>query len=339
MKPTQPDWEALSYEASVLFSPSAPVDEKDLFAGRRSEIKKLIETVTERGKHAILYGERGVGKTSLANVIRYLFPSIVKDIHVIKEQVDPLDTFSSLWRKVFKDINVDVRLNGNDVTVQIADFYESEITPDDVRRELERSFIASQLTIIVIDEFDKAKDPTLGAYTAHLIKILSDYSVNVTVVVVGVADDISELIKQHESIPRSIEQMLMPRMSNDEMREILEKRVSRMGISIHPDARWKIISLSRGLPSYVHLLGMYSVQEAAHNKTKNIVETHVDAAIKRAIERSQESIQREYAAAVHTNRSDTLFREVIVACALAKTDELGMFSPNKGLYLESLTKM
>jgi hypothetical protein len=142
---TAEDWNVLSYEASQIFSPSAPVDEADLFAGRQTQLRKLIETVLEKGKHAILYGERGVGKTSLAKVFRLLFPAIVKKVILLREQADRDDTFTSIWRKVFKDIEVQIRENGIETKIALADFYEKEITPDDVRRELERSFSLNEI--------------------------------------------------------------------------------------------------------------------------------------------------------------------------------------------------
>jgi hypothetical protein len=88
------------------------------------------------------------------------------------------------------------------------------------------------------------------------------------------------------------------------------------------------VVLSRGLPSYVHLLGLYAAQDAIRARRLTITEANVDAAISRALEKSQESIQGEYAAATHTNRTDTLFKEVLLACALAKTDDRGLFTPN-----------
>jgi len=66
---------------------------------------------------------------------------------------------------------------------------------------------------------------------------------------------------------------------------------------------------------------------AIENRKLVITELHVDAAMKRALEKSQESVRSDYAAGVHTNRSDTLFREVLLACALAKTDDRGFFTP------------
>jgi hypothetical protein len=60
-----------------------------------------------------------------------------------------------------------------------------------------------------------------------------------------------------------------------------------------------------------------------------ITESDVDAAMKRVLERSQESIKEEYSKAIHSNRSDNLYKEVLLACALADTDPegRGTFAP------------
>jgi hypothetical protein len=51
---TSEEWLALEIEISVLFD-GAPIDEEDLFAGRSAEVRKIIETVVSRSKHAVLY--------------------------------------------------------------------------------------------------------------------------------------------------------------------------------------------------------------------------------------------------------------------------------------------
>ena len=52
-----------------VFTPSAPIDSMALFRGRSTQIQMLVEAVSQIGQHAIVYGERGVGKTSMANVL------------------------------------------------------------------------------------------------------------------------------------------------------------------------------------------------------------------------------------------------------------------------------
>lgn len=329
---TDDDWNSLRFEAGQLFTPSSPVSEHDLFAGRGVQITTLIEATEERGKHAILYGEAGTGKTSLAKVYSELFPSTLRYLKLFRVQVDPTDDFSSIWRKVFKDIYIRVlRQNESSDTSEtsaLANFYEGKkIFPDDVRRELDAAFTSSQIPIIVIDEFDKIEDPEAHNLMANTLKSLSDYGVNSTIVLVGVAENIASLIGEHPSVMRCIEQVHMPRMNTSERKEILDKRIPKLGMKLHQDAVWKIVELSRGLPSYVHLLGLYSTQSAIDRKSLIITDSDVNNAISRVLTRLQESLSEKYHTATHSNRGDNLYQEVLLACALAESDDRGSFTP------------
>ena len=64
----QESWDALRAEMFDAFTPGAPIDEVALFAGRQEHIQRLRDTVVSKGRHAILFGERGTGKTSIVNV-------------------------------------------------------------------------------------------------------------------------------------------------------------------------------------------------------------------------------------------------------------------------------
>ena len=326
-KMSEEDWLALSFEASQLFSPSTPLSESDLFAGRSSQIEKMFEATSERGKHVILFGERGVGKTSLAKLFSNFFPKTLRHIIAVREQCDPTDNFSSIWRKVFKDIYVRMEEDGSQVTRPISDTLNDILTPDDVRRQLDGLFTPNQVPIVVIDEFDKVEDREASALMANTIKSLSDYGVNVTIILVGVADSIVELVGEHASVQRCIEQILMPRMEMPERKQVLAKIVPKLGMKIQADADWKIADLSRGLPSYIHSLGLYAVQSAIQRRSIQVLNSDVDAAISRVLERSQETVRQVYATAIHSNRADSLYKEVLLACALAETNERGLFTP------------
>jgi len=340
-KITTEDWRAKEFEAAELFSPAAPIDEKDLFAGRSEQIDKMLEAAWEKGKHAVLFGERGVGKTSIGKVFSAMFPKTLRHVIAIREQVDPSDDFSSIWRKVFKDLRVRAVDADQSVSPEpLARDYPGVIQPDDIRREFQDIFGSNDIPIIIIDEFDKARessDKAIHELMANTIKHLSDYSVNATIILIGVADDVNDLIGEHPSITRCLEQIPMPRMNQAELREIIDKRIARLGMRMNKDAYWKIIELARGLPSYVHLLGLYSIQSALKRQSLMVLELDVDAAIKRALEKSQESTQSDYNAAIHSNRADNLYRQVLLACALAKPDERGQFSPTS--IIEPLTSI
>jgi Cdc6-like AAA superfamily ATPase len=247
----------------------------------------------------------------------------------VREQIDKTDTFSSIWKKVFKDILVEREREGDTTVVPLSQFYENStlLNPDDVRRELEFVFREVQIPIIVLDEYDNKSDEKINEQMADLIKSLSDFAVNVTIVVVGIADNLNDLVGEHRSLQRCIEQVPMPRMEPNDLRLVIDKRIARLGMKMHPDALWKIVNLSRGLPAYVHMLGLYSVQSAARRRSTTVTENDVSDAIKKSIEKSQESIQDSYELAVHSNKPGNLYRQVLLSCALATTDDRGSFSP------------
>src|SRR5271166_4176444 len=97
------DFDALVFQTGAVFTPGAPVNERELFAGRKEQVLKIIDAISQRGCHAILYGERGTGKTSLSNMIS-AFLARRQAFIVSRTNCDISDTYPSLWTKAFKDI-------------------------------------------------------------------------------------------------------------------------------------------------------------------------------------------------------------------------------------------
>lgn len=93
---------------SKAFRPYAPIDDLRLFAGREPQVRALLSTVFEEGRHAALYGDRGVGKTSLANVVSELLQQDGADtpVLVIRVTCATGDTFEKVWRRVFGQITI-----------------------------------------------------------------------------------------------------------------------------------------------------------------------------------------------------------------------------------------
>ena len=99
---TDEDWQARIYDAIDAFSPGAPIDDLNLLAGRAKQIDQMLDAVLQRGQHAILYGERGVGKSSLANTF-------------YTKLIGPTRTRSCIHINVFKDrkrlVSIDCRIS------------------------------------------------------------------------------------------------------------------------------------------------------------------------------------------------------------------------------------
>jgi Cdc6-like AAA superfamily ATPase len=315
---TPDDWQARIYEALQAFSPGAPIDEFDLLAGRTAQIERMIETVMQRGQHAILYGERGVGKSSLANTFATKLFVGARTLTCIPINCHPNDDFSAVWRKVFRRLEID----GQNLAVK----YPGTIDPDDVVVEL-AGFSLNTVPIVILDEFDKLNDPELRDAVANTIKNLSDRSVRTTVIIVGVADSVGDLIEEHESISRCLRQIPMQRMNPNELKEIIERRLPSLGMQIRADALAHIISLSRGLPHYTHLFGQQAAKKALEARELTIDITHVEKALPACIDETAQTIREQYHAATMSPRKGNIYKEVLLAAALIQVDDLGYFAP------------
>jgi len=323
---TLEDIAAKRYEANQLFTPSAPIAVAELFAGREVQTAKIIDAIAERGRHVILYGERGVGKSSLAQIVPFLVPRGASQVKHVRVQAFPGDNFSTIARKIFRRIEFESDLGEGVRHYNVSQFYQSEITADDFLHEME-VFGQTDIPIIVIDEFNEIRDPATSSLIANIIKALSDIGSHVTIIVVGVADSVNELIQEHASIQRCTEQVIMPRMPVVERREVLERRLAQLGMSISGDGKWKILNLSKGLPAYVHALGKNAVLSALSEKRLAIREEDVDVAINEVLQSSQQTFKDAYEQATRSNQPGSLFRHVLTACSLARVDDSGFFTP------------
>ncbi len=320
------DWGALRYEAGTLFTPSTPINVAELFAGRQEQIDKLIETLSERGRHALIFGEPGVGKTSLAQIVKYFVPRKIAEVVYFRKAAFSTDTYSTIWMDIFKDIKFHADIGEGHKLYSVADMYATTgVTASDVVRELSR-FRENDIPIIVIDEYNLVKDKDSSREMAQTIKAVSDASVNATIIVVGISDTVENLIEGHASLDRCCEEILMPRMDSRELIALLDSRIQKLGMKMNSDAKWQIVNLSKGLPAFCHALGKFSVFSAIDDKRLSVSEEDVNAAIKHVLSSSQNTLKIEYETAIRSNQAKARFRQIITACALATTDESGYFT-------------
>lgn len=291
----------------------------------------ILDVINQKGQHAILYGERGVGKTSLANVLSS-FWGLANRIVATRINCDATDDYNSAWRKVFDQIALTSEQPGLGFTreprfkvASAADLLgPSPATPASVRSALTK--LATQaLPILIIDEFDRLGQEPRRAF-ADTIKTLSDSAVNATIILVGVADSVEQLIHEHQSVERALVQIRMPRMSKAEIGAIIANGAARLKMSFSSVAGGRIAKLSQGLPHYTHLLALHACRAALDKQSMTVDTDAVKTAINKAISGAQQSIRTAYEYAVRSPRKDNLFSDVLLACAMAETNELGYFA-------------
>jgi Cdc6-like AAA superfamily ATPase len=324
--------EKLQKEAAVgeAFSPSAPVTNRDLFAGRTTQIRELINIVSNRGQHGVVYGERGVGKTSLVSVATIIVHE--PDRVAVRVNCDATDTFGSIWTKVLSRVQYEEITPGvgfsseaQSILKSAAERLPEEPTPNDVEAVLGGLSRLGSLALF-IDEFDRISDPDAPLLMADTIKTLSDQGHSITIVLVGVADNVAELIAEHASIERALVQVRMPRMSAEELREIVYRGLERVEMTIQDEATERIVALSQGLPHYTHLLTQEAAKAAVWDDTMAVGFKHVLDAMAKAIKRTGHTLAERYHAATQSPRAKTLYPDILLASALAPGDQLGYFA-------------
>lgn len=327
---TKQQWEDRAFQASQVFTPRSPIDQRSLFAGRVEQRRQIVDVVNQKGEHAILFGERGVGKTSLASVLAQF---LGKQSSVVAPRVncDSKDTFESVWKKAFEEIELVKSIqplgfnrNETDQPYSASELLGDDISPDSIRRALTR-LATGALPIFMFDEFDRLPLEPRRAF-ADTIKNLSDHSVEATVIIVGVADSVSQLIEQHQSVERALRQIPMPRMSPEEITEIINTGLQQLKMTIDSSALTKISKLAQGMPHYAHLLGLNAARTALDNQQNEITKEIVEQAVDAAIAGAYQSVRDDYDRAIWSNRKDNLFGDVLLSCALAEKNEGGFFA-------------
>src|SRR5438876_9534782 len=97
----------LVVQVSQVFRPGTPIDKYDLFAGRIEQVKDVVNATIQPGRHVIIFGERGVGKTSLAKVISEILSQAgVRVLDSGPIDCDGTDDFSTLWHKIFRELSL-----------------------------------------------------------------------------------------------------------------------------------------------------------------------------------------------------------------------------------------
>lgn len=301
-----------------VFFPSAPITNRSYFYGRYNQVKKIENAILEKGQHIVIYGERGIGKTSISNIID------PKNTYIIKITCNRRNTYDSLWRETLKKLQLMLKfepLNENDQA--LLKFIDPILTEPLIETE-SIIYLMNKLknrTLVILDEFDVIEDENTLYNFADNIKSFSDNCPNITLVFVGIAENVNELLGEHPSLERCICQVHIPRMNEQELSDIVSSAMMRLQMKIDPSVAKDIIDFSQGFPHYVHLLGKYCCLSAIEKRYDTILRANFDEAINDAIDNIYESIRSTYQKAVSSNKDNTLYSYVIFAAAMIKNDE------------------
>ncbi|RYE34046.1 MAG: AAA family ATPase [Sphingobacteriaceae bacterium] len=313
-----------------IYSPSFPIEIVQLFSGRMEQIKKVLSIIPEKGKHAVVYGDRGVGKTSFSNIIK-----ILTEAHsqVVRVSCNSIDSVESLWENIFAQFTIPYEVATTTVSFKpTTSVLQNEIPLSDIigQKKITVKLILEMLPylnrpVIIIDEFDRVDSSYFNKKLfTDLVKSISDSLPTVTLIIVGVSEDVSTLIQEHESIERNLSQIYMPTMDAEEIREIILKGEEPLGIKYNLTVVEDIIRLSSGFPHFTHSLCSNSASLAITDRTNIVSDEHFKIAVNQTINNAHESLKNGYRIATLATKAN-IFKEVLFAASQVTPDEYGYF--------------
>ncbi len=282
---------------SEVFTPGRPVSDERLFVGRSQEKEDLEKVLKRPGRHAIVIGDRGVGKTTVVKQVlrqqnvpfawrscspRLRYDQIFRDLlRELKINIDKIETVQEtessgggsakvLGLGVSGEIKsrdkVSFRANGSDI-----------LTPWTTFRLLRDK---GANAILVIDEYDAIRssnyreDPDLHENIAYTLKHISDHSdqCRATIIVVGIAFTAESLLGKHESIERNAREIYLQPLRYQDFRDFIEEAENLLGIQFDDKVKFHLAADANGFPYFVHLVGLEAIESmlASNKKAKTI---------------------------------------------------------------------
>ncbi|KTF67434.1 hypothetical protein ATB93_17735 [Sphingomonas sp. WG] len=274
------------FALATYFTPTQPVTDRSSFAGRLGVLSRLISAIESQRSHVVLYGERGIGKTSLLHVLADVAreSSYIVSYATCGAHAD----FSDLFRSALSDVpllfhrgvapNTDEAESGRKLADRLpaGPFDASELAAL-------CSEIVGTRVLIVLDEYDRVTSPDFRQQVAELIKNLSDRAARVHLVIAGVASNLQELIGYVPSIRRNVIGLPMPRLEEEEVQEMVALGEAASGVRFDPNLTRVVHLLSLGSPYLARLLCHHAAQEALDHGRLTVDMGHLRSAVDLAI--------------------------------------------------------
>ncbi len=276
---------AMRMKLRNAFTPSQPVANRRLFAGRTEILASMISSIEDQRLHLVLYGERGIGKTSLLHMLsdaareaRYI---------VVYSSCGSASNFQDTFRTAAADIPLLYHTNFGPTTDEAeAGSTLAELLPDHF---YPRQFadLCAKLTgtraLIILDEFDRAESSEFRRDLAEVMKSLSDRSVRVQVVIGGVAADLGELVEHIPSIRRNILAIRVTLMDEEEIKRLIANGERASGLVFDAIAREFVVAIACGWPYLASLICHHSGLNAIEAARSTVLPDDVLAALDEAI--------------------------------------------------------
>jgi hypothetical protein len=341
------------------FQPDQAIEHPGKFAGRRTEIRILAGDLKARGTCPMVFGERGLGKSSIAAQVARIGAGdaiLLEKLDLSDYVLGETETYVTFYLACTDEIESTTQLLQRIINVAEGLYLSDNgrllrTTEHRSENALKLSFFESKL-IATYGDRDKYESLSVGEKLQKVIDyILRNYETRVLIIVddldrikstaglanyinanssehwkfllVGMADNFSDLIADHQYVDRvAIPVPVLP-MGDDELAAIIrfvedELRDHGVDILFDVEAQRHLVRYADGYPWFVHVLGEAAVRLAFERAVESreepkwrVLDQDIVAA-RRALahDRYVKHLDRDYRRAVGNAKE----REIVLRC-------------------------
>jgi uncharacterized protein len=298
-------------------SPTAPIQSEQHLFGRTKQLEAVFQALHAPGRSIFIYGDRGVGKTSLAQTVAFSAQGVSHDPVFLA--CTPHDTFAGLMADMLSKLAAPdpktsqtthtAKLGFKGLGLELS--RKQDLSAPAVREELNLNRITARLleiaarrsnesAVVVVDEFDRITREEERGQFADFIKQIGDQRIGIKFVFCGVTQSMEALLGAHGSCYRYLEGVELKGLSWDARFEIIDAAASALGIRVDSHPRFRIAAISDGFPYYVHRMCEALFWQMFKNEGVCTVPTidHFRAAVAEAVVGIEQHLKRTYEQAV-----------------------------------------
>ena len=299
-----------------VLSPSQPISSVQHLHGRQRDLGIIEQALFADGRHVFVYGDRGVGKSSLAHTAAHQYQT--SDGCPIIVDGSPDETFKTIVAGIAtkaldrsKTEKQTVRRSAGFTWHSLKLGMDFEVSPLEIVSQIQSIGDAAELLkqvaachsespIVVLDEFDTISDANERNKFASLLKHLGDQSVNLKFIFTGVGSTVDSLLGAHQSAYRQLHTLDLPRLPWNARWKIVDDAAAYFDLSVDLEVKYRIGIVSDGFPYYVHLITENMLWEAFNDDAvvSVISLSHYQAGIRAAIEGINVELRKPYDKAV-----------------------------------------
>jgi uncharacterized protein len=307
-------FDRLRFESVIqaTLSPTTPIRSPEHLRGREKKLEDIRRALVQPGRNIFVFGDRGVGKTSLAQTAAFEHQSASNA--PIFVGCDASSTFFSVAQEIASRL-LDHEFNLTKISKQTKGGFSSKPITIEHQRATELGPVPrpasvnealhmlaqsaerhSTQPVIVVDEFERVTSADDRALFADLIKQAGDQSAPFKIIFCGVASSLEQLLDAHHSCYRYLVSVHLERLLPAPRFEIINAASDAVGISIERSSLARISAISDGFPHYVHLITEKLLWEIFSDKNTINTSTpqHYLQAVRSAVEDIEPKLKATY---------------------------------------------